>query len=572
MKVTDYIVQFLKGKGVTSVFELSGGMIMQLIDSFHLDGTIKLISIHHEQSASFAADAVGRMTGIPGVAMATSGPGATNLITGIGSCYFDSSPAIFITGQVNTHEQKGDKNIRQLGFQETDIVSIVKSITKYAVKITSVDQVQKVFENAFDIATSGRPGPVLIDIPMDIFRATIEVNKENTKSKEIVAANIPDEIIQQLLTDLKKSERPLILAGAGIRASGAYNIFLQLIEKLNVPVVSSLLAIDVLPFDNALHVGMIGTYGNRWANISLYNSDFLLVLGSRLDIKQTGADTKSFKGDKIIYHVDCEAGEINNRVTGCVSINVDLKDFINKLKSKINDKLVSKKEWEDSINALKEKWPDTKELQNIKGINPNYFMQALSIAGADIGVYVADVGQHQMWAAQSLRLNKDQRFITSGGMGAMGFALPAAIGVSITDATKPTCVIAGDAGFQLNIQELQTVVRNQLPIKIVIINNQCQGMTRQFQESYFSGRYQSTIWGYSVPDFEKIANAYGIQSATIMEEKEIPEALKKMNETKGPFLLDVRIDTFANAYPKMAFGLPISEMEPYARPMDMEST
>jgi acetolactate synthase-1/2/3 large subunit len=574
VKVTDYIVQFLKSKGVKCVFELSGGMIMQLIDSFYLDGGIRIVSIHHEQTASFAADAVGRITGIPGVAIATSGPGATNLITGIGSCYFDSSPALFITGQVNRHEQKGEKEIRQLGFQETDIVSMVKPITKFAVKITSADQIASTLENAFNIAVSGRPGPVLIDIPMDIFRSSIDSNlsKNIEDQSSIEESCIPDESIKQLLNDLNNSKRPLILAGGGINASGTTKIFLQLANKLQIPVVYSLHGVDVLPYSHPLHVGMIGTYGNRWANISLYESDFLLVLGSRLDIRQTGADTNSFKGTKLIYHVDCEAGEINNRVVGCIPINSDLNEFITILNNYVVGDIKKRDEWNYYIDSLKKKWPDTSELQNIEGINPNYFIQMLSNSMQHCRAYVADVGQHQMWSAQSLRLHEGQRFITSGGMGAMGFALPAAIGISVLDTTVPICIIAGDAGFQLNIQELQTIVRNDLPIKIIVINNECHGMTRQFQETYFNGRYQSTIWGYSAPNFVKIANAYGIEAVTIREEDEISNALNKMSSSLSPFLIEVMVDTFANAYPKMAFGLPMSEMEPYAKPMEMEGT
>lgn len=574
MTVTEYIVKFLKSKGVPCVFELSGGMIMQLIDTIHLDGTIKLVTVHHEQTSSFAADAVGRMTGIPGVAIATSGPGATNLLTGIGSCFFDSSPALFITGQVNTSEQKKEKNVRQLGFQETDIVSMVKPITKFAYQVTTANQVPEYLEKAYNIAISGRCGPSLIDIPMDVFRASIDNNviaKHETISTSS-NSNINEASVDKLITDLKNAQRPIILAGGGIRSSGSCAQFKQVIKKLNIPVVTSLLGVDILPYNDDRKVGMIGTYGNRWANISLYNSDFILVLGSRLDIRQTGADTVSFKNNKTIYHVDCEPEEINNRVLGCEAITGDLKAFLTVFFEKLkNDFFEEKKDWLEAIAALKKEWPDTNELKNIKGINPNVFMHALSNQKIDFAAYVVDVGQHQMWAAQSIDIKEEQRFLTSGGMGAMGFALPAGIGATICT-NKPVCVIAGDAGFQLNIQELQTIVRNNLPVKIIVINNNCHGMTRQFQETYFKERYQSTIWGYSAPDFEKVAQSYGIKAETVSDPSEIDAALVNMASCLEPYLLQVMIDTHTNVYPKLAFGLPMSEMEPFAKPMEMEST
>ena len=575
MKVTDYIVHFLKSKGVKCVFELSGGMIMQLIDSFYVDGEIQLVSIHHEQTASFAADAMGRINGIPGVAIATSGPGATNLLTGIGSCYFDSSPALFITGQVNRHEQKGTKNVRQLGFQETDIVSMVKPITKFAYKINSPDEVQEYLERAYNIAISGRPGPTLLDIPMDIFRSEIEI-KEAIDEKAQKAGNenpVLDQQINELLNDLKLAQRPLILAGGGVNASKSLTAFKKLVNKLQVPVVYSLLAVDVLPTADEMRVGMIGTYGNRWSNISLYNSDFVLVLGSRLDIRQTGADTKSFIENKIIYHIDCEIEEINNRVEGCKAIVSDLGEFLETfLKKTANTKFERNQEWYTSIQLLKAEWPDTKELEHIKGLNPNSVMKQIANVAIDFAGFTVDVGQHQMWAAQSIFIKENERFITSGGMGAMGFALPAGIGVSYAKPGKIVCVIAGDAGFQLNIQELQTIKRNNLPIKIVIINNNCHGMTRQFQETYFNERYRSTIVGYSAPEFSKIALAYGIESMIVTNQDELKIGVERMYGSKNPFLLEVVIDTFANAYPKLAFGLPMSEMEPFAKPQEMEAT
>ncbi|MBS3923064.1 MAG: thiamine pyrophosphate-binding protein [Nitrosarchaeum sp.] len=566
MKVSDYVNLFLQEKGVQFVFEMSGGMITHLLDSIYKENKIKLISMHHEQSAAFAADAVGRITGIPGVAMATSGPGATNLITGIGSSFFDSSPTVFITGQVNRDELKKNDSIRQLGFQETDIVSIVKPITKRVWQVRNPEEIPHVLEMAFEIATSDRPGPVLIDIPMDVQRHEIFIenikNYKTLKSQQEI--HIDKSTLQKLFDDLKNAKRPLILAGGGINSSRSIELFREFIKIVKIPVVNSLMAMDVLPYNNYFRIGFIGSYGNRWANLAIAKSDFILVLGSRLDIRQTGSQTEDFRKNKIIYHVDCEKGEINNRITDCIELISDLQSFfLTSLNVINNNEFKSRGDWINEINSLKTIYPDTLELNNISGINPNIFMHNLSKNSSNAIAYVTDVGQHQMWAAQSLELNENQKFITCGGMGSMGFGLPAAIGTSLSYPHSPVILIAGDGGFQSNIQEIQTVLHHKLPIKMIIFNNNCHGMVRQFQEDYFEGRYQSTLWGYSSPNFETIATAYGIKSKTITNENEINDGIKWIwDKIDEPVLLQVMIDTFTNTYPKIGFGKHNYDMDP----------
>ena len=564
MKVSDYINSFLKKNEVKFIFEMSGGMIAHILDSIYQKNEIKIVSMKHEQSAAFAADAVGRLTGRPGVAMATSGPGATNLITGIGSSYFDSSPTMFITGQVNRNELKKNRKIRQLGFQETDIVSIIKPITKKAFRANNAKNVPNLLEKAYEISVSGRPGPVLLDLPMDIQSTQIKMSKVKKvliKSKKFYKKNL----LKKLLLDLQNSKKPIVLVGGGIHSSYSLDLFREFIQLIKIPVVNSLMAVDALSYYDPLRVGFIGSYGNRWANITLSNSDFVLVLGSRLDVRQTGSQVKEFKGNKTIYHVDCEKGEINNRISGCVVVNSTLQSFLTSIIKYIGKKeFQTRKDWIDEINYLKNLFPDYKENSKISGINPNNFIHKLSKFSKKASVFVADVGQHQMWAAQSLELRKNQRFLTSGGMGSMGFGLPASIGAAFTKSPSPIVLIAGDGGFQSNIQELQTVVHHTLPIKIVILNNRCHGMVRQFQEKLFDKRYQSSLWGYSAPNFEKIALSYGIKAKTIKTESEIEKALEWLwKRPKDPQLLQVMIDTFTNAYPKMVFGLPNYKMEPF---------
>lgn len=575
MKASDYIARFLEAQGVTYIFEMSGGMITHMLDSLHQLTSIDIVSMHHEQAASFAADAYGRVTGVPGIAMATSGPGATNLLTGIASCFFDSVPGVFITGQVNTFEQKGDRAIRQLGFQETDIVSMARPVCKACYEVKDALELPQVLEEAFRVALGDRPGPVLIDIPMNVQRGDVPAPAAGFQrvAREGAASQLTAATLDELAQALAAARKPLILVGRGVRASFQIAEFRKFVHLAQVPVVASLLAMDALAYDDPYRVGYIGSYGNRWANMALGHSDFILVLGARLDIRQTGADTKYFKEGRTIYHVDCDPGEINNRVTGCYPVVADLADFFALANSYYSAADFSARpEWLAELNDLRNQWPDTNEQPDIVGINPNEFMHALSRPGLGTG-YLADVGNHQQWAAQSLELTSQQVFLTSGGLGSMGFALPAAVGMCFATGRQPVVTISGDGGFQMNMQELQTIAHHKLPIKLVVLNNNCLGMIRQFQDSYFEGRYQSTYWGYSAPDFTKIAEAYGIPSLTVSDPAQLDEAAAWLwQDPQQPVLLQVMIDTHVNCYPKLAFGRPITEMEPFAKPLEMEGT
>jgi len=573
MKASDYIMKYLHHKGVEHIYEVIGGMITHLVDSAYQHGQLKLVSTHHEQAAAFAADATGRITGIPGVAMATSGPGAINLLTGIGSCYFDSAPGLFITGQVNLSEQKGDRQVRQLGFQETDIVSMAQSVTKAAWAVKSVEQIPPMLEAAFRLATSGRPGPVLVDIPMDIQRMNLPDQIENPGPGPQVTFDEPD-ALEEVFKALNQAERPLILVGGGIHAAHAVSAFRQFVDLVRVPVVNSLMAVDALPYYNPLRVGLIGSYGNRWANMAIGTCDFLLVLGSRLDIRQTGADTAAFQSGRKIFHVDCESSEINNRIQGCRSIVSDLRPFLSAAIEAVQGRaLKSHSDWIEHIDQLRQEWPDVREPRGNLTVNPNYAMHEISAASHEAAAYVVDVGNHQMWAAQSIETGPDQHFITSGGMGSMGFSLPAAVGTSFALPGRSIVQVTGDGGMQMNIQELQTIVHHKLPIKMVVFNNQSYGMVRQFQQSYFHDRFASTDWGYSAPNFSKVAPAYGIRSGTVSEDAQLRHGLEMLWEDPSePFLLEINIDKSVNAYPKIAFGYPITEMEPFAKPRDMEGT
>jgi len=563
LKASDYIADELHRQGVTVLFEMIGGMITHIIDSVHQKGQIKIISVHHEQAGGFAAEAVGRMTGIPGVALATSGPGATNLVTAIGSCYFDSVPTVFITGQVNTTELSTGRALRQQGFQETDIVSIVQPITKAAWQLTDAEDLPRMLRAAFKLAKEGRPGPVLVDLPMNLQRIEIEIPDAPDPSPETPASSEIIEFAHQVARAFKSAERPLILAGGGIRSADLHSEFIQAIETIKAPVAWSLMAIDLLPFKHPQGVGMIGSYGNRWANQIMMESDAILVLGSRLDVRQTGADAELFKGNRPIYHLDCDPEQLNNRVLGCESCLGDLAEFLPLLTKAFRaEPTTPTSGWFDRIQALRTQWPDIDELKGCKGINPNDFMHRLSQASVAASAIIADVGKNQMWAAQSVEIQSGQRFLVSGGMGSMGFALPAAIG-SVFASNKPVVCITGDGGLQCNIQELETITSHGLPVKIIVFNNLSLGMVGQFQEDYFESRMQSTVWGYSAPDFEKVAKAYNINSKTISNPEEVDGAIEWLwSDPKAPALLNVMIDLDTKVYPKAAYGRAINDMDP----------
>ena len=564
IKASDYLARFFQEKGVRYIFELIGGMTAHIIDSLANNGSFELVSMHHEQSAAFAAEGWARMSGMPGIAIASSGPGAANLLTGIGSCYFDSVPAIFITGQVNRHELKENRQVRQLGFQEMDIVSMAKPVTKMALQVDSPESLPAILERAWEVAISGRPGPVLLDIPMDVQRTPIKPVAVDSKNSASTLPPTMNGSIALLVEKMAQAERPLILAGGGIRIGCVHAEFMRFVQSAGIPVVHSLQGTDLLPYEHKSRVGMIGTYGNRWANCALDEADFVLVLGSRLDIRQTGAETESFVSSKYICHVDIDPGEINNRIPAQLPINMALNDFFDAV-AKFEGLLKARncQAWFDRIQTFRAKYPDIDENSGIGQVNPNLCVHRVTRASQDHAAVVAvDVGQHQMWVSQSAELSDGQRFLNSGGMGAMGFALPVAIG-AYCFTRKPIVFFAGDGGFQINIQELETIAHHSLPIKMIVLNNHHLGMIRQFQDEYFGGRFPSSMRGYSCPDFVAVANAYGIEGYRVNSEEELDKATALMWADPGsPFILDVRVDSKANAFPKMEFGQPLSRMAP----------
>jgi acetolactate synthase I/II/III large subunit len=565
MKATDYVASVLEQAGVTHVFELSGGMIAHLLDSFSRNEAIRVVSVHHEQGGAFAAEGFGRFTGRPAVALGTSGPGALNLLPGIAGCYYDSVPALFITGQVQTYLQRRDRPIRQFGLQECDFTPVARPVAKAAFAVHSAAELPDVLAEALRLATTGRPGPVVIELPFDVQGAAVEAAPAAPEIPPPAAADTAE--VEAALAALAKAARPLLLAGGGVRAAHAADACVAFARATGIPLAATVLALDLLADGDPLRVGMPGTYGTRAANLAVAESDAVLVLGSRLDQGITGADTAAWKRGKTIVHVDCDPGEQAARLRGTVAITADAGAFLAAAGRLVAARpLPDFAAWRQRVAALLAEHPDTAELEGCEGINPNAFLRDLSLGSPAARAFVVDAGQHTWWTAHSLRLRAGQRFLASTGLWAMGTALPAAIGAALA-CGGPVVVIAGDGGAQLNVQELQTVVRNRLPVKLVVIHNGCHGMVRQFQEENFGGRYPSTLWGYSAPDFTKVAGGWGIAGRTVEDPEGVEAAVRWLWEDEAaPRLLQVAVATFTNVYPHVPFGKPITAMASFHRP------
>ena len=572
IKISDYIIEFLLSKNINKTFGYIGGAIAHIYHSIDKYKEMEIINCIHEQGAGFAAEGYARITGKSGVAFATSGPGATNLITPIGSCYFDSVPTMFITGQVNTYEYKYDKPVRQIGFQETDIVSIIRPIVKYAVMVDKVEDIRYELEKAYYLSQEGRKGPVLVDIPMNIQRTEVDISSlksffdsneyfelENNKKEK----NNVDEVINLL----KESKRPIVLIGGGVRLSNANVELLNYVEKYSIPVVYSLMGKDAISEDYKYNLGLIGSYGNRYGNLALANSDLILVLGSRLDTRQTGTSLDTFAREAKIIQVDVDKNELGSKIKIDIEINSDVKDFIATLnKYEINIDIT---EWLKKLKEYKNKFSSTVGFDNNLKI-PNYVVSIISKYLQDEDICV-DVGQHQMWTAQSLNIKATQRVLFSGGMGAMGFALPASIGACI-GSNKRTVVIAGDGGIQMNIQELEVINRRKLPIKIFVLNNKNLGMVRQFQELYFDKKYLGTIDDYSVPNLVDIAKAYAIKARKIDDISKLEIELKDIFSSNEPELINIELPVeMTTVEPKLIVNKPIEDMHPFISKDELSS-
>jgi len=540
-------------------------MIVHTLDSFAESGQFNIISMHHEQSAAFAAEGVARHSKGKSiaVAMGTSGPGATNLVTGIGSCWFDSVPCLFITGQVNTVELKDSSGVRQQGFQELDIVEVTRSLTKHAVRVDRPEDLLPELHKALSLSMSGRQGPVLLDIPNDVQRADIP----NALVEEWL--NIPLEIhsgpeiatndLINLKAICKNAQRPLICIGGGARWADSMDEWLLQIDKLGIPYVSTLMGHEQVTVGSS-YFNMIGSYGNRVANWAVQNCDLLVVVGARLDVRQTGADVDDFARNARIVQIDIDPTQLNNRVRADLNICATSESFFKSFSPELTMFPNVSESWLMDLVKYRDE-TQFNEYSDWK-ISPSEVFNMLNQCMENESVdYVCDVGNHQMWAAQSLRLSSNQAVHYSGGMGAMGFALPTALGVSIQSQNR-VVVITGDGSLQVNIQELDTLNRLDLDLTIIVMNNSVLGMVKNFQDMYFDGRDQSTQKGYSSPSFIDVAKAYGIEAHRAVDATEMGQVLSLVAEHKGPLLIELMMDGATECRPRLAFGSKLDEQLP----------
>lgn len=549
--VADYYADFIAAKGTPAVFQLSGGMIAFLADAIYRKGLTPLVTNRHEQASGFAAEGGTRATGKTCVALGTSGPGASNLVTAIASCFFDSVPVVFITGQVNISEIKISEKQRQNGFQELDIVSMVRGITKAAYSPRTAIEAITALQTAWEIANTPRYGPVLIDLPIDIQQMEIgNLALESLVPQNSISNNLKDDLFSQINEAIFDSKRPLILVGGGVHLDRANEELIKFATSTQIPVVATLMGLDSTSKLGNLYLGFIGSYGNRWANEALKESDLLLVLGCRLDPRQTGQSINKFVENKTLIRIDIDEEELQGRVNAEIKVRSTITNFLSDPRLHKFQKDTTK--FLESVMSNKEKYPQIAEQFSELRLNPNDFLESISLIHKDACGYVVDVGQHQMWAAQSVILQPNQRFLTSGGLGAMGFSIPAAIGATLSTG-KLWIVILGDGCAQLAAPELQTISELNLPIVVYVMNNQQHGMVAQFQDENMNSRHVGTRIGYSTPDFCELAKTYGFeQTLLISDSKQLANIETRRLLVSGiPTLVNVVIPDTAKALPKM---------------------
>src|SRR5437899_2743943 len=555
MKLTgaQILWESLVREGVTDVFGYPGGAILPAYDAM-LAYPIRHVLVRHEQGATHMADGYARATGKVGVAVATSGPGATNMVTGIATAMMDSSPIVCITGQV------GSKLIGSDAFQETDITGITLPITKHNYLVTSAEDVAPAVREAFAVARSGRPGPVLVDITKDAQQASCEVNwaaAEPHLTEAFDDALPGDGDVRDAIELINSAERPLILAGHGVLLSGAEREIVALAEQAQIPIAVTLLGIGGVPASHPLNLGMMGMHGEAWVNTAIQESDLLIALGMRFDDRVTG-NLKTYAPNARKIHVDIDRAELNKNVRVDVAIAKDLRAAMAEWQPHVAS--VNRTAWLSHIAALKGD-SAVRDIQNLPDDGHLYAAHVINDLWrltAGNALVVTDVGQHQMWEAQYYKHETSRSLITSGGLGTMGFALPAAIGAKVARPDAEVWVVVGDGGFQMTMCELATIVQENLKINIAIINNGFLGMVRQWQEFFYERNYQATP--LLNPDFAKVAEAYGIRNATVTQRSQVVPAVQSARQYDGPVLINFQVEQEDTVYPMVAAGAALHEM------------
>ena len=548
----EIVCESLLKEGVEVIFGLPGGAVLPLYGALAGYPKLRHILVRHEQGAAMAADGYSRATGKVGVCVATSGPGATNLVTGIAGAQMDSIPMVAITGQVPR------PGIGRDAFQETDVTGITLPITKHNYLVMDVAEIAPAIKQAFHIARTGRPGPVLVDIPKDVLLG------ERTEFVWPATVNLPGyrppgkgdpKRVAQAATLINQAERPVILAGHGVLISHAYEELRELAEKAQIPVVSTLLGISSFPTGHYLDLGMSGMHGLAHASLTIDRADLLISLGMRFDDRVTGR-LKDFAPNAKIVHVDIDPSELHKNVKATAPVVGDLKCVLQQLIPLVAPNVHI--DWLRYVDALRAEHPPGR-IRQTDALLPQYVLRALSEATKGESIIVTGVGQHQMWAAQYCAFNHPNSLITSGGLGAMGFEVPAAIGAQVGRPDKTVWSVAGDGGFQMTMCELATAVENNIPVKFAILNNGTLGMVHQWQDFFYEKEYFATVYSGN-PDFVKLAEAYGIAGIRVTDKSQVADAIQQAMEIPGPVVIDFVVKAAENVYPMIPAGESVNEM------------
>jgi len=554
------MLECLKKEGVTTIFGYPGGTVINLYDELFSFKEIRHILPRHEQAGTHAADGYARATGRVGVAIATSGPGATNTVTGIATAYMDSIPMVIITGQVPTALIGND------AFQEVDIIGITRPCTKHSFLIRDVKDIALTMKKAFYIARSGRPGPVLVDFPKDVQMAQGEFHYPAEVEIRGYKPNLSGHPrqVEKAVAMILGAKRPVMYVGGGAVLGGASDELTLLARKLTVPVTTTLMGLGAFPESDSLSLGMLGMHGSYCANMAMTNSDLIIAVAARFDDRVTGK-LSTFAPHAKIIHIDVDPTSIKKNVRVDLPIVGDVKDVLTKMivqADKNNEKLAdfsaALEPWHTEITSWKKKHP-IDYVQSSTTIKPQFVIQKLRELSDDDAIISTDVGQHQMWTAQFFQFNKPRTLLTSGGLGTMGYGLPAAMGAQAAFPERQVITICGDGGVQMNIQEMATLVQNGLPVKIVILNNNFLGMVRQWQELFFDKRYSSTCMELPI-DYIKLADAYGAKGFLATKPEEVEEVIRQGLQTDGPVIMEFKISREEKVLPMVPAGASLNEM------------
>jgi len=540
------IIECLKEQGVDTVFGYPGGAILNVYDAIYQQSDIKHVLTSHEQGASHAADGYARSTGKVGVCFATSGPGATNLVTGIATAYMDSVPMVAITCNVTLPLLGKDS------FQEIDIAGITTPITKHNFIVKDVENLADTIRRAFNIARKGRPGPVLVDIPKDVTAATCKFTSKPVEFPARVSHTIEDEDIERALRRIRKAKKPYIFVGGGAVLSEASEELRKFVDLVDAPVCDTLMGKGAFDGTDERYTGMLGMHGTKTSNLGVSECDLLIAIGTRFSDRVLGNPHKFAKNAKIL-HIDVDAAEINKNVVASASIIGDVKEVLGRLNAQLPQ--YEHPEWMAHIQDLKEKYPLS---YNQEGLSGPYVIEKIYEMVHGDAIMVTEVGQHQMWAAQYYKYKEPRTLLSSGGLGTMGYGLGAAIGAQMANPDKQVVNIAGDGCFRMNMNELATASRNKLPLIEVIINNHVLGMVRQWQTLFYDQHYSATILDDGV-DFVKLAEAMGCEARRVTSREEFEAAFAEALECKIPFVIDCIIDSDDKVWPMVAPGAPINE-------------